>query len=468
VTSFDSRQWTFTIATPAGDVHARYHFSAEALDFESDAIWDGGHVSMPWSAIVAAGTTTLAMPVGPGAPDLGRYVPRQLESLVASRSDQTRKPFMGPLPPGPDREALIASLRERLGSRWTGEGIPLAEARRRFGLPSGGEAFKAAAIVVGVLALLVLLLLVVALLLSPVVLIPAGFAFGAWLIHSGLSGFRDADSVASATATRIASAALGLVRIAGRAKSAQPSVAAVSGRPCVWWDVGFDAWPRDDRGQGYWGQLAARHGGSKDIVEVDDGTGRVVVWLKDARVLVTAQIWEAEHDRLPPEGGVALLRELGFAWDGRVRLRETRLEVDATVHVLGTLAERRSIPKPGEEGMVDRITTAFRTGEWRSQLLRALPRWLSMLVAVLFGFFSILLGVGRGGERPTTSKDSSPPDLPGHARLIWKGQRGRPFVVSTGVAEDAVAHLRTHSLYRCAGGAAVSVITAYELFQLLF
>jgi hypothetical protein len=465
VSSSESHHWTFTIATPAGDVHARYRVSPEGLDFESDAIWNGGHVSVPWRAIVAAGTTTLAMPVGPGAPDLGRYVPRQLEWLVASRSDTTSKPFMGPLPPGAEREALIASVRERLGVRWTGEGIPLAEARQRFGLPSDGEPVRAAAIVVGVLVLLVLLLGVLVLLSTPFFVIPAGLALAAWLVHSGLSGYREAESIAHASTTRIGSAASGLVRIEGRAKSAHPSAAAVSGRQSVWWDVGFDAWPREPYGRGYWRQLAARHGGSMDVVDVEDQTGRVPVWLKDADLLLTTQTWEAGKDALPP-AGAALLRELGFSWDGQVRLRETRLEVDSPVHVLGTLGERGTIPEPGGERLLARITTACRTGAWRSELLRALPRWLSILVAVLFGFLSIVLGVGRGGERTTGPQHSSPPDLPSHAVLIWKGQAGRPFVVSNGVATDAIAQLRTRSLYRCAGAVAVAFYCAYELFEL--
>ena len=49
--------------------------------------------------------------------------------------------------------------------------------------------------------------------------------------------------------------------------------------------------------------------------------------------------------------------------------------------------------------MIARIVSLIRTGQWRNQLIRMLPRWLGMLVAVLFGFLSILFGVGRGGER---------------------------------------------------------------------
>ena len=139
----ESERWTFTTATPAGDVRSTYRITPDALGFDSDALFEGGHVSLPWSAIVEAGTAALPMPVGPGAPDLGHRVPTRLEWLMASRSDAPRQPFMRPLPPAPERDALIATLRERLGGRWVGEGLPLLDARKRFGVTSRGEGLKA-------------------------------------------------------------------------------------------------------------------------------------------------------------------------------------------------------------------------------------------------------------------------------------------------------------------------------------
>jgi hypothetical protein len=462
----EPRRWTFTLATPGGDVTCTYDLTPDALEFDSDSLWDGGHVSVRWSAIVEAGTAALDMPVGRGAPDLGRFVPAKLEWLIASRSDANTKPFMHPLPPAPHRDALIASLRDRLGERWAGESIPLADARNRFRLPSGGENLKVAGIVVGVLALLVLLLILLMLLLSPVFLFPAGFALGVWLFRGGLSGLRDAISVANTPTARVSSPAIGLVEIEGLAKTAHPSPAAVTGRPSVWWDVGVDAWS-SDRDRGGWRQMAARHGGTMDTLEVEDQTGRVLVWLKDAHLLLTGDSWETGKDRLPSPGE-ALLETLGFPWraNTRLRVRETRLEVDAAVYVLGTLDERRSIPDRGEAGMPARIASLIRTGQWRDKLLRMLPRWLAMLVATLFGFLSIVLGVGRGGERVKGPHDSVPPDMAPDAVLVWKGRAGRPFIVSNGREAHALSDLRTRSLYRSAAGIGVLCYCVYELFQL--
>jgi len=195
-----------------------YHLTADALEFDSDSIFDGGHLSVQWSAIVEAGTTTLDMPVGRGAPDLGRFVPAKLEWLVASRADAVTKPFIAPLPASPDRDALIASVRDRLGTRWAGESIPFADTRKRFEIPSGGGHLKTAGLIVGVLALLPLLNVVLGWLLT-IFRFPAGFALGAWLFRAGLSGLRDAITVANTPTARVGSAAIGLVALEGLAKT---------------------------------------------------------------------------------------------------------------------------------------------------------------------------------------------------------------------------------------------------------
>ncbi|MEP6915570.1 MAG: hypothetical protein ABJC89_07980 [Acidobacteriota bacterium] len=459
-------RWTFITPTPVGDERATYHLTAATLEFDSDALVDGGHVSVPWATIVEAGTAGLEMPVGRGAPDLGRFVPGQLEWLIASRADAPGKPFMRPLPPAPERDALIATVREHVGARWAGERIPLLEARQRFGIPSGGENLEAAAIVAGVLALLALLLILL-LLAVKFFLLPAGFALGIWLCRKGLAGRRDAFTAANTPTARVSSATNGLIEIEGLARTGQPSPAAVSGRPSVWWDVTVEAWSKQSDSGGTWRQLAARHGGTMDCMEVEDPTGRLYVWLKDANLLAHEESWEAGRDTLPPSGA-ELMAQLGFSFGPHVRVREARMEVGAPVYVLGTLDRRRTIPDLGTEGMAARILTQIRTGQWQTTLVRNLPRPVGMLVAGLFGFLGIVLGVGRGGERVKGPQDSAPPDIPLDALVVWKGRTGRPFIVSNGREAQALAQLRSRSLYQCAGGIAVLGYCAYELIWLLW
>ena len=116
--------------------------------------------------------------------------------------------------------------------------------------------------------------------------------------------------------------------------------------------------------------------------------------------------------------------------------------------------------------MMARTVTLIRTGQWRDELIRMLPRWLGMLVAVLLGYLSILFGVGRGGERPNETPDSVAPDMP--LTPCWSGRdvAGRPFIVSNGREEEALAQLRSRSLYRAAAGIGILCYCVYELFQL--
>jgi hypothetical protein len=236
----------------------------------------------------------------------------------------------------------------------------------------------------------------------------------------------------------------------------------------VWWDVVVEAYSSSDRESGGWQQLAARHGGTQDAFTLEDASGGVPVWLKDADLLIAEESWEAGKDRLPPNG-IALLEDLGFRWTSgtRLRVREKRLEVGAPVYVLGTLDERRTIPEPGKRGVLAEIVAQFRTGQWRSTLVRMLPQWLGRLVAVLFTFLSIVLGVGRGGERPPQQKEPSPPDLPSNAVLVWKGLSGRPFIVSNRRENQALSDLRQRSLWRAGIGVAIVCYCVYEVLALL-
>lgn len=83
--------------------------------------------------------------------------------------------------------------------------------------------------------------------------------------------------------TKVASAAVGLVELHGRAVTSEPLPVAISGRPCVWWDVTVSLWYEDSDRNHQWRQVAARYGGRIDVIELEDDTGRVRVWLEGAR-----------------------------------------------------------------------------------------------------------------------------------------------------------------------------------------
>src|SRR5438067_1083111 len=93
-------------------------------------------------------------------------------------------------------------------------------------------------------------------------------------------------------AVKVARAAVGPVKLEGRAVADRPSPAGVSGTPSAWWDVGVDAWS-DSGEDGGWKQVMAEHGGDADVLLFEDETGRMPVWLRDADLLLQEHTWES-------------------------------------------------------------------------------------------------------------------------------------------------------------------------------
>ena len=458
-------RWTFVQRTPLGDAHCSFAIDADTLRFESDDPLGGGVDTLRISSIKEGGTAVMAGMSGRGAPDLANWVPAQMEWLMLTGGRDGAQPFMRVLPAGAQRDEIVAAVRQRLGTRWIGERVALKEAQSRLGTTSSDwSTLKVAGIVVAVLALLVLLLIVLLLLLHPVIAIPAGFLAGGWMFRKGLLGLRDGLAVANTPTAKTSSAALGLVEFEGRAVTAQPVLAAITGRPSVWWDVAVHLWYDDGREGGKWRPVAARHGGDIGVVELADDTGRIPVWLKGADLLLEASVWESGKDALPPEG-VALLDELGFQWSGnrRIRVSETCLDVNGALYVIGTLDERRNLPAPGETNVFDRVRKSIRTGQWRREVVRVVPAPARVVVAVLIAYLGMLGKVGTGGGRVTGADDSNPPDLAPSATVVWKGRAGRLFLVSNRPEQASLASLRKRSQWFCGIGAAVLCYTLYQL-----
>jgi hypothetical protein len=458
------RRWTFDEATPLGDVRTSWELSADGLAIRSDSSTGAGPEMLRWDTIAEAATAVLELPPSTGGPEMVRSMPGRMEWLLVSCSNVGR-PFMRPLPRTDARDAIVAALRERLGSRWAGERLPLQSAQKRLGISKRGDGLRYAALIASILALLFLVVAVVAV-VGSVLYLPAVFVLGGWLFRKGLLGLRDALQAANTPTARVSSAAMGLVELEGRALTEQPSPAAVSGCPSVWWDVDVEAWYRQKRGKGRWQQVIARHGGNGDLV-LEDATGRVPIWLRDADLLLKVHTWESGKDVLPP-GGVALLEGSGFAWSGgsRLRVHERRMEAGGPVYVLGTLDEARHQSVADDERGLARLIRSLRTGEWRATVMRATPALLRGQVSVVIGYFGMLSAVGRGGQRARGLQDSPPPTLAPAAVLVWKGRQGRGFIVSDRRESLALAHLRNRSLWLIAGGVAVLCFGLYELIQL--
>lgn len=460
--------WTFKVPTALGITHSTYELADDALRFTSDDVM-GGSATLPWSSIRQGCTAAMAGMGGRGAPELPGWVPTQLEWLLLSRTDGTGKAFMRALPQGGDRDAIVAALQARLGPRWVGARLQVKDAQDQLGITNGSwGTLKVVGIVIAVLALLALLIVLFALLLHPLILIPASVAFGAWLCRRGLAGLRDGLAVANTPTSKAGSAALGLVELEGRAVTSEASAAAVTGRSCVWWDVAIYLWYDDSDRNGEWKQVASRHGGSIDLVELEDDSGRLPVWLPGATLLLDTRTWESGKDDLP-EAGAALLDELGFAWADprRKRVTEECMEANQTLYVLGTLDQRRHLRDASEAGPLERALQMLRSGEWRRALVGAVPEVLRIVVAVLIGYVDMMTRLGFGQERGPRDLVAAPPaELAPDALVVWKGRNGRPFLVSNQPEQAALAVLRRRSLWTFGFGAAALCFALYQFIEL--
>ena len=460
-----TQRWTFTQPSPMGDVSSSYELTQEGLSFRSDAPLGGGSDMLRWDAIAEAATAVVDLPGGKGGPDMARWIPGRLEWLLVSRSGRNARAFMRPLPASDARDAIVAAMQERLGSRWVGERLPLEAAQKRFRISEGGDTLKVAGLVLSVLGLLFALLLLVVV-VSAVFLLPAGFLLGGWIFRRGLIGQRDALHMSNTPTAKVSSAAMGLVELEGRALTERPSAAGVSGRPSVWWDVAVDVWS-DDRDNGGWKQMMARHGGSVDTLVLEDATGRMPVWLRDAHLLLQEHSWESGKQPLP-ERGVALLEGTAFAWNSgkRLRVRESRMEANGPMYVFGTLDEARHLPAAGDERGIARLVRSLRTGAWRNALVRSLPALVRAPVTVTLAYLDMLFSIGRGGERVQQPQDAPPPALDPSAVLVWKGRAGHALIVSDRRENEAIGQLRKRSLWSTAIGAVILCYCFYELINL--
>ena len=251
----------------------------------------------------------------------------------------------------------------------------------------------------------------------------------------------------------------------------ETSAAAITGRPSVWWDVAISLWyEEDDEGggrTGNWRQVAARHGGDIGLIEIEDATGRLPVWLPGATLLLSAKSWESGKDDLPA-AGAALLDELGFAWsDGRrKRVTEQCVEATQTMYVLGTLDERRNLRDPSEAGPIERGEHLVRSGQWRRALVGAVPAPTRIVVAAVIGYLGMFTQIGRGGERAPPDIVAAPPQMAPNALVVWKGRLGHPFVVSNRPEKSALASLRRRSLWTFGTGGAALCFALYQFIEL--
>jgi hypothetical protein len=286
---------------------------------------------------------------------------------------------------------------------------------------------------------------------------------GLFTFRHGFTQYRNRLAVSGTATAKASSAAIGLAELSGRGRAEHPGKAPVSEIPCLFWSVDVDQWSRHSKRRGWTNKLHKSF--AVDTLELEDDSGRVLVWTRGAELISVKQVWRSE-DGDPPETARRLVAATGLEWPepssrAPMKITEQRILSDAPLYVMGTLAERRQIPeKP----------TSFWT--------RLLEKWASVAPRLDDQSFGTAFRFASDGARRWLARDLqtmvprwSPPHVDQHRVLVWKGDQRRPFIISGLPEREALSALSRRAwLYILGGGALMAgtvLVTVWKLTDVM-
>jgi hypothetical protein len=278
------------------------------------------------------------------------------------------------------------------------------------------------------------------------------FLIGAGVFWLGFRQYRNSLIVRNTPTSRIDAAAIGLVEVCGRVVAGSPLIAPISGKPCVYWQVKAQA-----KGDKQTQILADRHGSCSHF-EVEDETGRVLVWPWDCEIVVTnSQTWQGDATlRLTTPLVADAVRRVPHQLRDSIRVTEKCIEAGKPVYVLGTLSERRDVAKRASF-IVDIRNRVQNRQAGSLHDTQERPPFFKVLVLAIAMTVWWLIGSPYGDANQTFPGD--PPEVDPHQVMIWRGNRNRPFVIGD-AQESVIRHtLNRWSMFGIAGGAGIMIGT---------
>jgi len=289
------------------------------------------------------------------------------------------------------------------------------------------------------------------------------FIGGFFAFRHGFIQYRDRLAMSGTATAKASAAAIGLAELSGSGHAEDVRNAPVSRMPCLFWSVNVQRWEKGRKSKGWKNKLDNSFG--VETLELEDSSGRVLVWTRGASIIPIKQVWRSE-DGEAPEAALTLVKAAGFEWPARtssnpIRVTEERIPSDAPLYVMGTLAERREIPdKP----------TSF--------VPRLLERWANAETDwaghSFFAAFSFASQVGRrwlARDLQRSIPRWSPPNVDRHQVLVWKGTQRRPFIIAGLVEREALSALSRRAwMYILGGGglmAGTLLVTIWKLTDVM-
>jgi hypothetical protein len=295
---------------------------------------------------------------------------------------------------------------------------------------------------------------------------PIFFVVGWLVFRYGFTEYRSRLSVTGTATAKANSAAIGLVELSGRAYAANPSEAPVTKTQCAFWRVVVQH--KGDKSfrwaEWTWNDVMKRSSGLLDGLVLQDETGQVPVWPRDAEVIPVRQVWRSTQGDAPDDVK-QFFGKLGLEWPSKwsrspVKITEERIEQGGPLYVMGTLAERRQIPAT-KQGW---FTTLL--DRWAPSSPEAPPE----NVQSFSGTFSYARKVGLrwfAKDLRPLAPAWLPPEMNPHDVLVWKGDQGRPFIVSGVLEPQALRALSRRAWLFLFGGAGLMVLMLWQFLEKL-
>lgn len=322
-------------------------------------------------------------------------------------------------------------------------------------------------VVVFALSPLLVLLLIFSLLFNAITIHLTLFAFGLLAFIHGFTEHRNRLAVTGTATATADSAAIGLVELSGRGYVQNPTEAPITNKLCAHWSLEVRHRGKNDFRflSGLWNRVMTRSSGNLDTIELEDRTGRILVWARGAEMIPIREVWRSDRGGDPPGGVLHLIAALGLRWPSRwdrhpMKVTEERLEQGGPLYVMGTLAERRQIPaapKGAVAKLLDRWAPADRPREEE-----------------VTGSFASTFDYARKLGLRWFAKDWrplsplwSPPEVDRHQVLVWKGDQRRPFIVSGILEPQALRALSRRAWLYLFGGTGLMAWMLWEFLEKL-
>jgi hypothetical protein len=221
----------------------------------------------------------------------------------------------------------------------------------------------------------------------------------------------------------------------------------------LFWSVEVHQWQPGSKRRG-WNRKLRRSSGVATL-ELEDHTGRILVWTRRAEIIPVKQVWRSE-DGSPPTAALQLVAETGLQWPEPssrypMKITEERIEQGGPLYVMGTLAERRQIPA-APSGFLPAL----------------LEKWARMSPRLDDQSFAAAVRFATQGAQRWLAKDLqplsprwAPPEIDPDHVLVWKGDQGRPFIIAGLVERHVLSALSRRAWLYILGGAGLMAGTLW-------